>query len=1038
MRSFIKKVIDERRVSLFLAFIIAVFGMISYYLLPKQESPDVSAPVAMIITPYPGASPKDVKDLVASKIEDELSDLEGIDYIKSDSKNNVAITIIMFENYVDNEYAMQQVRNKINDAKKELPDGVMDSIVDTNLVESAGIIISLSGDNYSYEQLASFAEQFEDELTRIQGVSRFELNGKVEKQIEVEVDLKELNAINLSLEDIYKILKMQNLSIPSGNLDNNNKGKINVSTPGIFTSLKDIENVIVNVSTETGVVTRLKDIANISFKLEDGVEKFRNNGKKSVLLTGYFQQGENVVIIGKDVRKKLDEIKSKLPQDLIVTEVLYQPQDVSNSVNNFMLNLVEGIVLVIIVVFIGMGLRNAIVVSTAIPLSILMSFVAMYLSSIKIHQMSTAALIIALGMLVDNAIVISDAIQVKLDEGEDKIDAAINATSASSIPIFASTITTIVAFSPLLGIPGGAGDFLEAIPLVVIISLIAAYIVAMFVTPGMSVVFFKPSDKNKKKKQSKIRALFDYMLDFSLNKRFFVVTLMIIALFITGWSSKLLNSEFFPKADKDLVYIQIESEVAANMDATEKLAVEVENLIKDEKEILNYTTSIGNGIPKFYISLEPPVPADENAQILLKVDLSKGDKFSSNEKFASYLQEKIDEKIAGGKVTVKLLENAMPSDAPVILRLMGDNTEELIALSKEIQHEITKIDGTKNVRDDSKIQSFEYKVDIDSDIATNLGISKYDIQRQINIALKGSKASDYRKDGKEYSIIVNSNIETKEELENLNIKSTVTKNKIPLKQFAKISLNSKRDLIKTYQKKESVNILSDVQLGYNSSEVENIIENNILPKMDLNGVLYEFDGEREDIIENFGSVAKLALVAIFVIYIVLLIQFNSFIQPFVILLTVPLSVIGSIWGLIIFVQPLSMTAFLGIVSLIGLVVKNAILLIEFINDARKAGHSISDSCKDAVNKRFSPIMLGTITTVMGLIPLAFSGSELFAPMSVSLMSGLLVSTFLTMVVVPVFYSLFEEEILKYQNHRHQNNDKGNVFKFIKDTYLSKN
>lgn len=1038
MRSFIKKVIDERRVSLFLAFIIAVFGMISYYLLPKQESPDVSAPVAMIITPYPGASPKDVKDLVASKIEDELSDLEGIDYIKSDSKNNVAITIIMFENYVDNEYAMQQVRNKINDAKKELPDGVMDSIVDTNLVESAGIIISLSGENYSYEQLASFAEQFEDELTRIQGVSRFELNGKVEKQIEVEVDLKELNAINLSLEDIYKILKMQNLSIPSGNLDNNNKGKINVSTPGIFTSLKDIENVIVNVSTETGVVTRLKDIANISFKLEDGVEKFRNNGKKSVLLTGYFQQGENVVIIGKDVRKKLDEIKSKLPQDLIVTEVLYQPQDVSNSVNNFMLNLVEGIVLVIIVVFIGMGLRNAIVVSTAIPLSILMSFVAMYLSSIKIHQMSTAALIIALGMLVDNAIVISDAIQVKLDEGEDKIDAAINATSASSIPIFASTITTIVAFSPLLGIPGGAGDFLEAIPLVVIISLIAAYIVAMFVTPGMSVVFFKPSDKNKKKKQSKIRALFDYMLDFSLNKRFFVVTLMIIALFITGWSSKLLNSEFFPKADKDLVYIQIESEVAANMDATEKLAVEVENLIKDEKEILNYTTSIGNGIPKFYISLEPPVPADENAQILLKVDLSKGDKFSSNEKFASYLQEKIDEKIAGGKVTVKLLENAMPSDAPVILRLMGDNTEELIALSKEIQHEITKIDGTKNVRDDSKIQSFEYKVDIDSDIATNLGISKYDIQRQINIALKGSKASDYRKDGKEYSIIVNSNIETKEELENLNIKSTVTKNKIPLKQFAKISLNSKRDLIKTYQKKESVNILSDVQLGYNSSEVENIIENNILPKIDLNGVLYEFDGEREDIVENFGSVAKLALVAIFVIYIVLLIQFNSFIQPFVILLTIPLSVIGSIWGLIIFVQPLSMTAFLGIVSLIGLVVKNAILLIEFINDARKAGHSISDSCKDAVNKRFSPIMLGTITTVMGLIPLAFSGSELFAPMSVSLMSGLLVSTFLTMVVVPVFYSLFEEEILKYQNHRHQNNDKGNVFKFIKDTYLSKN
>ncbi|MCT4508053.1 MAG: efflux RND transporter permease subunit [Tepidibacter sp.] len=1017
MNKLIKIAIEKRRVVLFLTCVILVFGSLAYYLLPRQESPDVSAPIAMIITPYPGASPKDVKDLVTTKIEDELSEIEGIDYIKSDSKNSVSIVLVWFENYVDTDKTMTEVRQKIDDIQNELPNGCFKSKIKTNLTETAGIIIALSGENYTYEELASFAEQFKSELSEIKGISRFDINGELEKQVSVDVNLEKINQMGLSLEDIYKILKVQNIAIPSGKLENYGEVKINVNTPGIFNSLDDIKNTIIGVSKENGTVARLSDVADVHMEYEDGVEKFKENGKNAVLLTGYFQQGKNIVIVGKDVRKTLDKVKANLPENLIVDEVLYQPEDVSQSINSFMTNLLEGIICVVIIVFIGMGMRNAMIVSAAIPISIFITFGVMYINGIKIHQMSTAALIIALGMLVDNAIVISDAVQVRVDNGQERLSASYEGASASAIPIFASTLTTVVAFSPLLGIPGPAGEFLQAIPQVVIISLVAAYIVSMFITPSMTAIFFKKSKNAGKEKKSRLRNLFEKCLSIGLKNKAITVIVMFALLICTVNIMKLLDSQFFPYADKDIIYIDVESEVAANIDATEKLSKEVEELLSKEPEVVRYTTSIGNGLPKFYISLAPPVPSDENAQIMVKVDLKKGERFRSNEEFASYLQNIFDTKVAGGKITAKLLESAMPSDAPVILRITGDDSDRLIEVSKEIQREITKIPGAINIRDDSKDKSYELNVNIDTDVATNLGISKYDIQRQINIALKGAESSTYRRSGQEYKIIVQSDIQTKEELENLKIKSSITKNKIPLKQFGTINMNSKTDIIKTYNKKESVKILSDVDLGYNPSKIENYIEYNIIPKIDLEGVKLEFDGQREAIIDNFGSVSKLAGIAVFVIYIILLIQFNSFIQPFVILATIPLSLIGSVWGLFIFRQPLSMTAFLGIVSLIGLVVKNAILLIEFINDARKKGYTIEDACKDAVNKRFSPIMLGAITTIIGLIPLAFSGSSLFAPMSVSLMSGLVVSTFLTMVVIPVIYTLIEENILKFKNEK---------------------
>lgn len=1004
MKKFIQTMISNRGVTLFLILIVAFTGVLAYYYLPRQENPDVSFPVAMIITPFPGASAEDVKELVLTKIEDEMLELDHIDEVMGTAKSGLGITVVIFDENAVNDKAMQDVRTAMEDAKLNLPSGVMDSTIDTDLVSTAGILISLSGEKYSYEQLASFGEQYKSQLTRIDGISKFEIDGELEKEIKVTIDTGKLNALGLSFVDINNILQMQNVEIPAGALKNG-QTRINVTTEGSYEDIEDIRNTVISVSAETGSALRLKDIADVSFELEDDTEKFKQNGNNAVLLTGYFESGKNIVIIGDEVRSAIDKVTATLPDDLLVEEIVYQPGDVGTAVNDFMMNLLIGVILVIIVVFFGMGARNAIVVSTAIPLSILITFAVMFASKIYIHQMSLTALIVALGILVDNAIVISDGIQVNIDNGEDNESAAINAVKKASIPVFTATLTTVAAVSPLMGMPGGAGEFLISIPLVLIFSVIASYLVAMFVMPVLGEWLFKPS-KRKKKDSGMVRKVFSRMLDLGMRYRTRTIIGVIIAfVFVMNIVMPRLPSEFFPYVEKDLMYIEINNEVQGDIASTEQLANKVVDVLSDEAEITSYTAAIGNGLPKFYISMMTPIPSSDFGQIVIKYDLDAGKerRFSNREAFADYLQKKLDASIVSGEAKVNLLQNGPPSEAKIILQVSGESFDRIKEVVNDIEVGMAAVEGVTNIRNDINPASIQYSVEVDTEEATMMGITNYDVQRQLNMALYGTTPTVYRRDGKEYNVKVVSDIDTVDALGNFYVKSSLANNKIPIKQYADIGYISKVDTIQRLDGKTTITIYADPALGYNSAKLETAIENDILPSINKTGVNVEFAGEREDIAENFGVIGQLALLAIALIYVILVVQFGSFIQPLVILITIPLSLIGSIIGLYLFKQPLSLTGFLGIIALIGLVVKNGILLIEYINDAIKVGMSIEAACKDAVDKRFNAIILSAVTTIMGLLPLAIAGSSLFAPMAVSLMSGLAVSTILTMVVVPVVF-----------------------------------
>ena len=998
MEKIIAAAIRHRKVTLFFVLAAALLGLYTYAMLPKQENPDMTAPVAMLTVTYPGASPEDVEESVTKKIEDQLVSIGGYDYSESYSRNSVSKVILWLENNTDVEKAWSSLRQKMDDLENELPEGCSPVDINTELADTAGMIISLSGNGYSYEQLAEFAGRIKDELIRIDGVSRFEISGKQEKEVRVEVDSARLNQTRLSLSDVVSLIAARNTEIPAGEIKSGGIS-MNVSASGKYSSIVEIGNTILDVSAENRSVLRLKDIARVFMEDEDSNYMVKHNGNNAVLLTGYFQDNKNIIPVGREVEKRLSEIKKLLPPDLVIDDVLFQPADVNTSVADFMKNLLIGVIIVAAVVYGGMGRRNAAVIATAIPLSILCSFGAMGIFGIKVHQISIAGLIIALGMLVDNAIVISDAIQVRLDKLEDRLSACVNGTKEVAIPVLTSTVTTIAAFLPLLILQGVAGDFVRAIPQLVIISLSASYLVAILVTPVMAFIFFRPGQGMESR--IFLRGHFLYLFEQAIRKKKTLFGLIAGILVLTVGVASLLPLVFFPKADKNIMYIDLTAEQAENLTTTDKLVGQIEALLQEQEETIKYTSAIGSGLPKFFMTVPHAAQSRDCGQVLFEFDLQKGRRFENSMQFADYLQENLDSRLTDGTATVKQLELAEPVEAPVQIMVTGTEHERIVAAAGEIKNILSSIKGTQNVRDDAYDEVYEYLVKLDAEQAALLGIGSYDAQKEMNIALQGKTASLFRQGGEEYNILVKSNIASKEQLENLAVKSPLSGNKVLLKQVAETKLASRLPIIKRYDRERTVKVLSDVKFGYSAVTVQNSLQKQ-LEKMSLEGVRVVYNGEREKIRYHFGNVGSAALFAAIFIYIILLIQFGSLVQPLVILITIPLSMIGSVAGLFLFRQPLSFTALLGIVSLMGVVVNNAIIMLDYINYRRKEGINCAQACRDALERRFRPIIMTTGTTILGLIPLAFSGT-LFVPMAVSLMSGLLVSTLLTLVVIPAVY-----------------------------------
>ncbi len=993
----IKEVINNRKIVFFLLICLAIFGGYSYTLLPKQEAPDMKMAMASISTVYPGASIEDVENYLTKKIEEKINTMENVDYVQTRSYYSYSNVLVVFDYGTDYDEVIDELKDKLDELREDLPEGVLPYDINAELAKTAGIIISLSSDEYDYDMLDYYGEKVIERLEKIEGITSFETMGAIDKEVVIELDYKKINRLGVSYNEIINVLKMQNLEIPSGEVDLNNE-KVPFYMKGSFESIEDIENVVIGGSQEKAIPLMLKNVATVSFREQENQKVYRKNGDKSILLVGYFEENKNILPIGDDVRKEIDKIKSELPDGLDFGEVIYQPEEVSGAIGSFIWNLLLGVLLVIVVVFLGMGIRNAIIVSLAIPSSILFTISLMPILDIKIHTITIAAFIVALGMLVDNAIVVSDNIQLKLDAGEDKMSACFHGTKEVVIPILTSTLTTIGAFMPLILLSSLAGDYLQALPKVVMLSLTASFLFSFLVTPSLAFIFFKKHKHRKTPEQTFMTKL----LAICLKKKGLFIAVFIVIVAVFGSLILFINITFFPKADKNIMYIDIVADKNISTSYTKEISDSIEKVLENEEGVLNYTTAIGGAVPKFYttVSIYPDIP--ENAQILIEIDLAKTN-FTKNTDFAKYLQNKIDSVVKNGNATVLELEIAEPLVSPILIRILGSN-DRISEIAKQMEDAMDKVEGARNVRTDISPRTYNYDFDLDAARISYLGLSKYDVLNEVSIALLGRDASMLRKDGKEYNIKVKSDLENVEEIQNMRIKSTLTKRKYLLKDLGSLRYKDYDKVIRKFNGKEEIRLLADLKNGYDSATVEAEFAK-YMQDIDTSGAEIKYDGENQKIAFYFGNLGVSAVLAIFIIFTILLIQFKNFKNALIIFITLPLSTAGAMVGLFIFNQPLSFTAMVGLISLIGIVVNNAIVLMEFMEVKRREGLDIDEVAVMASLFRFRPIMLSTITTCIGLLPLVFSSSELFKPLSISLASGLLLSTFLTLVFIPLVYAL---------------------------------
>lgn len=1007
----LKRILIHRKITLFILSILVVFSVYSYFDTPKQESPNLTAPYAVLTTIYPGASIASIEELVTTPIEQELFGIDGFDYSTSYTSNNVSVVVLALDIDSDLDKAYEELAEKMTAIQRMLPEGCGLIDINDSVTDTAGLIISLSSDNYSYDELADYAKMINEKISRIDGIRRFEVVGAPDSYIEITINEQYRQLAGISYDQLSQLIMAQTMNIPLGEISEENE-TILLSYNSEISNVADLESMIIGINPMTSMPVYLKDIGTIEESYANDSTRFIHNGKKSVILAGYFQLDQNILNIGKNVKKTIQELEKQLPSDIIFEQVSYLPDEVDKSINDFLMSLGIAVLLVIFVVFIGMGFRNAIIVSVAIPVSILMTVLMMPLFSIEIHQISIAACIIALGMLVDNAIVVSDAIQVEMDllvkEGprhvdkSEKIEVCVKGTKAVMIPVLTSTLTTIAAFSPLLFLSSIAGAYVEALPQIVIISLVASYLVAIFITPALASLFFKPNYKEHHRKY-RLRNMFTIILKQAIKRKYITFASLIVVLVGAVFLALQLNIIFFPKVNKEILYVDVEVTNSRTLDDTQVVMEEVNALIASEEEVIYYTTAIGNGLPRFYDTLNVYTPKHNFAQVYMSISLNE-DKYENNTAYLEYLQDVFDQSGIDAKMTVKELEYIDPRGSIIGVRISGKESMDVESVAIDIFQKLKLIKGAFNVN-----SSNGHRVDTLEVIPDKVAMAGYNLmnavlQNELNIALMGRDIG--RIEEEDIDIRLTSSIDTLDELEVMSLKTD--EQTYTLGDVATIVETQSMDAIKKYNGLYSVYVGSDVTLNGNRGEILKQLEEYI-DSLDLTDVQVEFEGENEKIAEYFGEIGILAIYAAFGIYIILLIQFKSFAQPVVILATIPLATIGSIIGLYVTKQPISFTAALGIVSLMGIVVNNAIVLLDFIRMERDIGKTVQVACIDAVQQRFRPIMLSTITTIIGLIPLAVGKSDLFKPMAVALMSGLIVSTVLTLIIIPVIYSLFIRE-----------------------------
>lgn len=1017
--------VEHKSIVVLLAVATLIAGFFAYQGMERQENPSIVSPAAVVKCIYPGASPEDVEKLIIKPIEDELGEISEIKKLTSFAMDSIGIVKISLKDMSDeaiNE-TWDDVKDKIDTVKSELPEEAAEPIVDTDFTSSYGMILGLSSDVYSYEELSNVARKLKDKLSKDPGIESVDIDGEVHQEIQINLDMLKLSQYGLSPQTIVNAIKARNVNIPGGTLEID-QIKAAVQISGEYQNIEEIQDTIVGVSTETGTPVYLRDVAEIVQKEEKLDQSAAVKNKKALLIGVKYMDKQNILDADKRIESIIEDFKKEeLYQGMELTELTDQAGFVESAISLFEDNLYSAIILVLIVVFVTMGIRSALIVSVPIPIVVAMVFVYMKLTEIPLHQVSIASMIICLSLLVANGIVANDNMHVYLEKGSDRLSACTKGIEEVKIPILTSTLTTVASFLPLAMMQGTAGKFVKSLPILVTVALLGSYITSLTVVPAAGYKLLKSKDTGSQSKRQmasiteflKINRIskgivkgYGSLLKMTLKMPFMTI-LIFIGIFVMSLSVvPSLGMQLFPPVQRDQYVIELTVKDGSTVEKTQETARAVGQLLEKEESIESFAYKVGDGLPRYYVTFIPNDKASNKAQFLINGDISE----------TKRIEKELNEKVPGAQINIKKLETASPVDYPVQIRIYGDQIDELRRIAEEIKDIITEVPGQKMIEDNYGYDSYKLSIKVNEEKANLSGITNYDVASTVRMAVNGAKISSLKQKDIEKDplpIMIKIPDEAKKDgdiLDEIFLTSQITGKNVPIGQLAEVQTESSLNKIVREDGKRMITVGVFIEDDYTSSEVTKsckaLLSEYKLPE----GYNVEFGGADEERSEAFTSMVIPSILAAAIIYLILVLQFGDLREPLIIMGTIPLSFIGIIWGLKWTGYPIGFMALLGAISLMGVVVNNGIVLLDYIKIVAKENEDLKEAIVEACKTRMRPIIIGMVTTIISLIPLARSGGELWAPMANAINFGMLVSSVSTLFVIPCAYFMIEKRRMK--------------------------
>jgi len=1010
--NFIEASLKYKQVTLSVLLLLFAVGVNSLLNMPRREDPKITVRQGLVIAYYPGANSAQVEDQVTKKLEQYLFQFEEVRKDKTYSTTQdgmVVVNVELGEKVRQPDVFWSKLRHQLLLARQiDLPPGVRGPIVNSDFGDTEALVIGIESNTATYSQLKDYAEKVEEYIRGVKSVSKIKRVGEQKEQIQVTSGSERLAQYGVSLQQVVTVLQSQNTISATGDI----KTETNTTplyTRGYYNTEQEIRNQIVGTS-KSGAVIRLGDLASFKRDYAEPTSKTTVNGNKAIILTVQMLEGNNIVKFGEEVSAKLEEVSKLLPPDVKLSTIVNQPELVNENISHFIREFFLAIVSVVIVVILLLPLRIATVAAMAIPMTIAITFALMHAFGIELHQVSLAALIVVLGMVVDDAIVIADNYVELLDEGVDRWTAAWRSATDLFVPVLAATITIIAAFLPMVLLTGAVGEFIHALPLTVAIALASSFLVAMVLTPLLCYSFIKkglhdhsqPSDGHKKESLlDKMQNGYNAALDWCGKRPRFTIVMSMLTIPLAGLLYfGAIKQKFFPAAERNQFVVELWMPTGTKLEKTEQAIMKVQHLVEKDERVTSFATFIGTSAPRFYYNFSPEVPVSNYAQILINTTTEE-----TTESLSAELQPLINRLIPEGMPQVKLMQQGQPLKAPVEVRISGDDINVLKKLGNQVQEVFRKTPGSALVRSDFREDYYGIDIKLRNE-AGRLGFTTESISKMVYTGFSGAPVSTMYEGNNPVDIVLRLDADERRnfsDLENIYLESPVTGAHVPLRQIADIRPEWQTGKIMHRNGVRTLTVQSETQHDLLPSELLSRVKADINKIALPDGYHIEYGGEYANKQETFSQMMVVLMISLVLIFFILLFQFRNLKEAGIVMLTIPLSLFGALFGLFITGNNFGFTAFVGLISLSGIVVRNAIILIDHTNELLDSGLDIRNAAILAGKRRLRPIFLTAMAAAIGVLPMIISGSPMWSPLASVIAVGVVWSMIMALLTVPVMY-----------------------------------